>query len=258
MRKKSNGGSNDRPKSGRQSVYQRGSQRDASPHYVLLYSDDEQSGDEENISLQNRSQSHSSPRKVEVIKIQLQPDDTLPALALKYRCTVSELKRINNIHKDNEIFAHRSIKVPVQPFSILTETLNKIPDGEDKNCIYELESPSTLKEEKIFNLVTTPIVVAPQRSEINNIILNSILEPLPTNETSENVEDAEDVQLLSPSEREKTPKAHLNDTFSCSGADWGLSWPQLLGVSLLLGLAGPIIYIFYIADASNHHSSSGH
>lgn len=174
------------------------------------------------------------------------------------RFQVSELKRINNIHKDNEIFAHRSIKVPVQPFSILTETLNKIPDGEDKNCIYEVENPSTLKDEQILNLITTPIVVAPQRSEINNIILNSILEPLSTNETSENVEDAEDVQLLSPSEREITKNANLNDTFSCSGADWGLSWPQLLGVSLLLGLAGPIIYIFYIADASNHHSSSGH
>ena len=75
----------------RQSVYQRGNQRDGSPHYVLLYSDDEQSGDEENIPLQSPSESNSSPRKVEVIKIQLQPDDTLQALALKYRCTVSIL-----------------------------------------------------------------------------------------------------------------------------------------------------------------------
>ena len=167
---------------------------------------------------------------------------------------MSELKRINNIDKDNEIFAHRSIKVPVQPFSILTETLNKIQNEGANDCTYELEKPSTSKEEEILNLITTPIVVAPPRSEINNIILNSILEPRSANETSENVDDTEDVQLLSPSEREITPKANLNDTFSCSGADWGLSWFQLLGVSLLLGLAGPIIYIFFIADASNHHS----
>lgn len=68
-------------------MYQRGGQREGSPHYVLLYSDGENSGDEESVPL--RTVSQSPPRRVEVIKIQLQPDDTLQALSLRYGCTVS-------------------------------------------------------------------------------------------------------------------------------------------------------------------------
>lgn len=67
-------------------VYQRGNQRDGSPHYVFLYSDDENSGDEETISLQQCNK--SLPRKVEVIYVPLKSEDTLQALALRYRCTV--------------------------------------------------------------------------------------------------------------------------------------------------------------------------
>lgn len=70
-------------------VYQRGNQRDGSPHYVFLYSDDENSGDEESIPLQQRTKLTSLPRKVEVINVPLKPEDTLQALALRYRCTVS-------------------------------------------------------------------------------------------------------------------------------------------------------------------------
>lgn len=74
-------------------VYQRGNQREGSPHYVFLYSDDENSGEEETISLQPRSRTTSLPRKVEVITVQLKPEDTLQALALRYRCTVINKQR---------------------------------------------------------------------------------------------------------------------------------------------------------------------
>lgn len=72
----------------RSMVYQRGIQKEGSPHYVFLYSDDENSDAEETITLYARSKSTSNPRKVEVISIQLKPDDTLQALALRFRCTV--------------------------------------------------------------------------------------------------------------------------------------------------------------------------
>lgn len=78
----------------RQMVYQRGNQRDGSPHYVFLYSDDENSGDEENIPLQQRNKPTSLPRKVEVINVPLKSEDTLQALALRYRCTVKTQKKI--------------------------------------------------------------------------------------------------------------------------------------------------------------------
>lgn len=246
MLKKSSSGLNDRQKSGRTTVYQRGNQRDTSPHYVLLYSDDEYSEDEENIPLQNRNHAHA-PRKVEVIKVEVQPEDTLQALALKYGCTISEIKRVNNIHKDNEIFARPVIKVPVQPFSFLTENLNNIQNNETNNI--ETEKPSTSKEDQILNLIATPLKVV-TNSEINNIILNSVIEPI--SQTDINEEVSSNSSLLSPSEREINQERVLNRTFSCSGADWGLTWFHVIGISLLIWIGVPI-YIFYITNVSKHH-----
>ncbi|XP_063991026.1 lysM and putative peptidoglycan-binding domain-containing protein 3 isoform X2 [Diachasmimorpha longicaudata] len=240
MRKKSVGNN-------RQTVYQRGNQRDGSPHYVLLYSDDE-SGDEEEILLQPRNKSNSTPRKVEVIVVTLKPEDTLQALALRYRCTISELKRINNIHKENEIFAHRVIKVPVPPFSIFTEnneTTDNLINLNPPETI-ETESPTIKREEEIINLITTPTVVPSTSADINSVILNSVCEPLTSGIDQVNCCDEEDDKLLQ--EHPTTAvETRVIDPFKCSGADWGLSWIHLLGFSLLLGSVGPVIYIYCIA-----------
>ncbi|XP_015112156.1 lysM and putative peptidoglycan-binding domain-containing protein 3 [Diachasma alloeum] len=246
MRKKSVGNN-------RQTIHQRGNQRDGSPHYVLLYSDDE-SGDEEEILLQPRNKSNSTPRRIEVIVVTLKPEDTLQALALRYRCTISELKRINNIHKENEIFARRVIKVPVPPFSIFTENNDTSDNLIDINPPEnnENESPNVKREEEIINLISTPTVVPSTSTDINSVILNSVCEPLASGIEQENCCDGEDDTLL----RERTnatAESRVVDTFKCSGADWGLSWIHLLAFSLLLGCAGPVIYIYCIAESEHNH-----
>lgn len=63
--------------------------RESSPHYVFLHSDDESSADEDNISLQTIKRPTLLRRKIQVINVQIKPEDTLQALALRYRCTVS-------------------------------------------------------------------------------------------------------------------------------------------------------------------------
>ncbi|KAF3430169.1 hypothetical protein E2986_05817 [Frieseomelitta varia] len=246
-------------------VYQRGNQRDGSPHYVFLYSDDENSGDEESISLQQRTKLTSLPRKVEVINVPLKSEDTLQALALRYRCTISELKRINKIHKENEIHARRFIKVPVQPFSLLTETLEQDPSGQVNRSEVSTSSPgegtdSTVTNDPLLNVIKSPVVVELPKTEINTIILNSVCEPLSSynNSNSLDITSSECDQLLTPTES-NTENSHLTETFRCSGDDCGISWTQLLGFSLLLGFAGPIIYILYITEfSSKTHSVANH
>ncbi|XP_053986172.1 lysM and putative peptidoglycan-binding domain-containing protein 3 [Hylaeus volcanicus] len=246
-------------------VYQRGNQRDGSPHYVFLYSDDENSGNEDNIPLQSCTKVKSLPRKVEVINVQLNSEDTLQALALRYRCTISELKRINKIHKENEIYARRIIKVPIQPFSILTETLEQTQSGPADRS--EVSIPS-LDEEAINTTTKDPLLGSAKNSvvnelptaEINTIILNSVCEPLSSynSNNSLDIASSECDQLLASTETTSNT-FHLIDTFKCSGDDCGLSWTQLLGFSLLLGFAGPIIYILYITEfSSKSHSVTNH
>lgn len=42
--------------------------------------------------------------------------------------------------------------------------------------------------------------------------------------------------------------------FSCNGADWGLSVLQLIICSLLLGFAGPVLYVIYLTEDSKKHT----
>ncbi|XP_076657093.1 lysM and putative peptidoglycan-binding domain-containing protein 3 [Halictus rubicundus] len=256
----------ERQKSTRQMVYQRGNQREGSPHYVFLYSDDEASEEEDNIPLQPRNKSLSLPRKVEVINVQLKPEDTLQAVALRYRCTISELKRINKIHKENEIYARRFIKVPVKPFSLLTENLTETQTGQANPCNVSIAADeeartSTSTQDPLVNIINTPVITQSPKAEINAIILNSVCEPLSTYNNSNNLEivSADTDQLLASSESNSND-ARLTDTFKCSGDDCGLSWTHLLGFSLFLCLAGPILYLLLCTTvfSSTNHSVTNH
>ncbi|XP_011145449.1 lysM and putative peptidoglycan-binding domain-containing protein 4 isoform X2 [Harpegnathos saltator] len=189
----------------RQGIHLRGNQKEGSPHYVYL---DEEDCDE-NIILLNINQSSSRLHKIEVINVEVKPGDTLQALALRYSCTISELKQINKIDKENEIHAKPYIKVPVQPFSVLTE----------KKC---------------------DNVVSAQNSEEE-----SVKQELNLNSTSTNIQSSENNSLAS--NRQRT--GIMRDIFNCSGDDCGLSWRQLFICAFLVVFIIPIIYIYiYITN----------
>ena len=95
----------------RHAAYQRGSQREGSPHYVFLYSEDESEDEGQALPLETRNRTQTFPRKVEVINVQVQSEDTLQALALRYRCTVSstisKVKYLFRITKNSSIVDFR-------------------------------------------------------------------------------------------------------------------------------------------------------
>ncbi|XP_018339793.1 PREDICTED: lysM and putative peptidoglycan-binding domain-containing protein 3 [Trachymyrmex septentrionalis] len=239
-------------KSVRQTIHLRG--RESSPYYVFLHSDDEGSTDEDNISLQTIKRP-TLCRKIQVINVQIKPEDTLQALALRYRCTISELKRINKIDKENEIYAKPYIKVPVQPFSILTETSYE-SQGNNAVTISEQcqeEVPATTDEQLIdLSVTSTSTESSNGNTEINTIILNSVCEPLSSYNSANTPEisHTEHDALLDDVENTEIVESCETNMFKCSGDNWGLSWTQLLVFSLLLSFAGPIIYILYIAEYS--------
>lgn len=147
------------------------------------------------------------------------------------------------------------IKVPVQAFSILTEnndnSINLNAPEVDENA-----SPNINRDVEIINLIATT-ASAPSTSEtptdINSVILNSVCEPLTSGIETENLSDEESDKLLREHPTTPTTESRVVDTFKCSGADWGLSWIHLLSFSLILSFAGPVIYIFYIAE--NEHKN---
>ncbi|XP_067002667.1 lysM and putative peptidoglycan-binding domain-containing protein 3 [Anabrus simplex] len=209
----------------------------------------------------------------------LEPGDTLLSLSLQFNCPVAELKRINGILRDNEIFARRSLKVPLKPGSVVTERLAGVHGSgskdEDKLLINfndpvpgdELSSTSNCSNEDISSANHSNIV--DEKEQIvnhkplgqntvdllsNNTYVEKILTQTVgststgTNECADSSSVKEDpsspliVQDLPDVSRESAA------ILRCSGADWGLKWPQLLICSLLLGFAGPILYVLYITE----------
>lgn len=163
------------------------------------------------------------------------------------------MKRINKIDKENEIYAKPYIKVPVQPFSILTETSPE-NQGNDVIATYEQcqkEAPARV-EEQLIDLGATSTSTESSNTEINTIILNSICEPLSSYNSANTPEIpfSEHDTLLDNTENTEGIETCETEMFKCSGDNWGLSWTQLLVFSLLLSFAGPVIYILYIAEYS--------
>nr|CAI5868132.1 unnamed protein product [Callosobruchus analis] len=73
------------------------------------------SGDEETeLFVRKKTQK----RETHAVEKLIQEGDTLQSLAIRYHCTIEDLKRLNNIHKENEIFARPTIRVPQRPFGI--------------------------------------------------------------------------------------------------------------------------------------------
>lgn len=185
-------------------------------------------------------------------EINLQEGDTLQSLSIRYQCPVAELKRLNNLHRENEIFARRTIKVPFRFFSI--PTVHKSGDNSPNNSSAKKSVDANILKEKLSSVTTGNLLLGrsddKQATNLNKIIFNTtIINKNPEEEHFDEcvMDDDEEIQLL-PKEDQTPEEIVVSSELSCNGADWGLSWPIILGIILILAFVVPLIYIFYIAE----------
>lgn len=196
------------------------------------------------------------------IEAQVQEGDTIQAVALRFHCSVSELKRINHMHKDNEMFARRTLKVPVTPYSVLTEAFAQrnndiantltssqkiaIPDIDEVQTINPLMPDTGQNSTSSFE---TDCKAAILNSKVNHypkvykdtVVDNSII--------------SDTTRLLSPNETNGQAmgvETVVVKEFTSHGADFGIKWVHLVICILVLGFAIPLIYVFYIAERYEH------
>lgn len=177
--------------------------------------------------------------------------DTLQALSIRYHCPIAELKRLNNIHRENEIFAKNTIKVPARPFSVALASVHTSGTSSPKD-----QPDVTGIDTDILNLkLSRELLNTPNQNsdingsvEVNSVIFNSNVKPI--NKVCDNsplteVHLHEEVRLL-------PPKESLNNTvlhrLSCDGADAGISWIALIICIVIVIVAVPLIYVLYIAE----------
>lgn len=81
------------------------------------YDDDEF---EDLLPLARRPNGHARLGRYEnTLEVKVQEGDTLQALALRFHSSVADIKRLNKIDRENEIHAHRVIRIPVTVHNVL-------------------------------------------------------------------------------------------------------------------------------------------
>ncbi|XP_043565017.1 lysM and putative peptidoglycan-binding domain-containing protein 3 [Chiloscyllium plagiosum] len=184
---------------------------------------------------------------------EIQEGDTLNALALQYCCTVADIKRVNNLIKDQDFFALRSVKIPVKKITLLGDT----------------HSPAKSR------LVSRPALESNAQFQDSN-----------TGEDSSSSENADnflrevdkDIERIVKSN--DTTKEHLNEVVSSLttqpfyqaadrkilprkdphyGADWGMRWWNAVMIMLVVGIVTPVFYLLYyevlVKVETSHHST---
>lgn len=225
-------------------------QRQIKKSYKRYEKGSDSSGEETELFVKNKS-----PRKeIPTVEKNIEATDTLQSLAIQYHCTIEELKRLNQIHKENEIFARRTIKVPYRPFS---EALAAVHSSGTMSPS-ELNEPHTSKLIDIDSLETKLKSAQQKDTEVNEIIFNSSITQKQSDTVDESVLDSEeDVYLLPQSEQETQETDSIINRLSCNGSDGDISLPALIVCIFIVIFAVPLIYVLYIAentDTNQNHT----
>ncbi|XP_062404264.1 lysM and putative peptidoglycan-binding domain-containing protein 4 [Sardina pilchardus] len=157
--------------------------------------------------------------------------DNLNKLALQYGCKVADIKRVNNLIQDQDLYALKSIKIPVKKHGILTETNSELREPEP--------GPSTQSTASVLTC-DTPTECPPGRPQVQEYTdflkeVDNDIERLIQTTEEEFLVDQEDPRRWGP----------RGQRLGSYGADWGIQWWNAVVAMLLIGIVLPIFYVVY-------------
>lgn len=157
------------------------------------------------------------------------------------------MKRLNNIHKENEIYARRSIKVPSKPFcaalaGIHSNGNNSPEKSEDTDNIVTKEVLTKKLSSTLLNLPSTSI-----ETDFNKVIFNSNIISKPCDNIDNTLDETHDEEVRLLPQEFIIPEPTVSK-YSCSGADADISWITLIVCIVVVIFVVPLIYILYIAE----------
>ncbi|XP_046581503.1 lysM and putative peptidoglycan-binding domain-containing protein 3-like [Haliotis rubra] len=195
---------------------------------------------------------------------ELAEGDTLQKIALQYSCPVSELKRINNLIRDQDFYALRKIKVPIKRFGLLSEVIEEekkkssrgkfsmelnstsfseetgplLDNYEDPESSHDLSDPDT--QMKIIRTLSIRDNINSQSREAENFLksMDKDLSKMKQSRGDRNSLD-EVISVLTnktfyPLERKKSQ--------AYNGADCGMSHRTIITTIVVLCIVIPIIF----------------
>ncbi|KAK2842235.1 hypothetical protein Q5P01_012435 [Channa striata] len=206
------------------------------PNEITVTSDDEELSVIEMRPRVYCEQEQHRPSNIQLLEREVLDGDSLNKLALQYGCMVADLKRINNLMQEQDLFALKSVKIPVQKHSFLTETLTDLRDPQE-----EMPKSSTRPEKPQDRARAQPHLqeVTEFLMEVDNDIEKLI------QLTNDQHED-----FLDNSEKPQRFRKR-GQRLTSHGADWGIQWWNALVAMLLIGIVLPLFYVIYFKTKDN-------
>ncbi|XP_044518395.1 lysM and putative peptidoglycan-binding domain-containing protein 4 isoform X2 [Gracilinanus agilis] len=212
---------------------------------------DELSEEELNVELRPRGKERqrNAPREkvgdVVLLERELAEDDNLNKLALQYGCKVADIKKVNNFIREQDLYALKSIKIPVKNYGILTETSK------------ELKPPQTISSEPRLTFVELPdsdnTAAGSNCAKSNQLtdFFKGIDQDIESAVQSE-IYLNQDYCIETPNQ----PLLPLSQKTLMNGADCGIQWWNAVFIMLLIGIILPVFYVVYFKIQGSGETTS--
>ncbi|XP_041745848.1 lysM and putative peptidoglycan-binding domain-containing protein 4 [Coregonus clupeaformis] len=172
--------------------------------------------------------------------------DNLNKLALQYGCKVADIKRVNNLIQEQDMFVLKSIKIPVKKHSLLAVANTELNEPEPGTS--NSSTPPPQPQDK-------PTASCPGRPHLQEYtdflkeVDHDIERLIQTTDAQGEVflEAAEPLQNL----------ASRGQRLTSYGADWGIQWWNAVVAMILIGIILPVFYVVYIKTATSNSSGTG-
>ncbi|XP_070687194.1 lysM and putative peptidoglycan-binding domain-containing protein 4 [Pempheris klunzingeri] len=196
-------------------------------------SDDEEFNVMEMRPLVFQEQEQDRLRNVQLLERELLDGDNLNKLALQYGCKVADIKRVNNLMQEQDLFALKSIKIPVQKHSFLTEARTDLSEETPDSSTTPVKPQDRARAQPHLREVTDFLM------EVDHDIEKLIQT---TNDQDEDfLDNSESQQRFGFRGRRLTNH----------GADWGIQWWNAVVAMLLIGIVLPLFYVIYFKTKDN-------
>ncbi|XP_068595672.1 lysM and putative peptidoglycan-binding domain-containing protein 4 [Brachionichthys hirsutus] len=206
-----------------------------SPNESAASSDDEEFDVFEMAPRVYREQERDKLKHVQILEREVFDGDNLNKLALQYGCKVADMKRVNNLMQEQDFFALKSIKIPVQKHSFLTETRADPSEPQE-----ETARPAAMATKPRDRARAHPHV-----EEVTDFLMevdNDIEKLIQTT-------DDQDAALANSEEQKRFGSSGRG--LGGHGADWGIQWWNAVVAMLLIGIVLPLFYVIYFKTKGN-------
>ncbi|XP_039988008.1 lysM and putative peptidoglycan-binding domain-containing protein 4 [Xiphias gladius] len=199
------------------------------PNESAVSSDDEELSVMEMRPRVSQEQEQDRLRNVQLLERKVLDGDSLNKLALQYGCKVADIKRVNNLMQEQDLFALTSIKIPVQKHSFLTDLSDPQEEMPHSSAI-PVKPQNRARGQPHLQELTDFLM------EVDNDIEKLIQT---TND--------QDADFLEKEQR----FGFRGQGLTTHGADWGIQWWNAVVAMLLIGIVLPLFYVIYFKTKDN-------